>query len=81
MKINIKYMKINILIIISILLSLACSKKIVSSKTHVENHIQTSKEDVKKASVGKWDKINPVLDYTILYKDLKPIIELIKIIN
>lgn len=40
-----------------------------------------TKEDVKKASVGKWDKINPVLDYTILYKDLKPIIELIKIIN
>ena len=36
-----------------------------------------TKEDVKKASVGKWDKVNPVLDYTILYSDLKPISELV----
>lgn len=40
-----------------------------------------TKEDVKKATVGKWDKTNPVLDYTILYKDLKPISQLIKIIS
>jgi hypothetical protein len=40
-----------------------------------------TKEDVKNASVGKWDKTNPVLDYTILYKDLKPINELIDVLK
>tara|TARA_Y100000004_G_scaffold196236_1_gene265612 strand:+ start:1567 stop:2142 length:576 start_codon:yes stop_codon:yes gene_type:complete len=37
-----------------------------------------TKEDVKNSSVKKWDKINPVLDYTIPYTNLKPINQLIK---
>ena len=40
-----------------------------------------TKEDIKNASVGKWDKVNPVLDYTILYKDLKPINQLIILLH
>ena len=39
-----------------------------------------TKEDIKNAIVGKWDKINPVDDYTILYKDLKPIKNLLLLI-
>ncbi|TKC00170.1 hypothetical protein [Pedobacter cryophilus] len=40
-----------------------------------------TKEDIKNASVGKWDKVNPILDYTILYNDLKPIKDLIAILK
>jgi hypothetical protein len=40
-----------------------------------------TKEDVKNVSVGKWDKTNPVLDYTILYTNLKPINQLIKFLK
>jgi hypothetical protein len=40
-----------------------------------------TKEDVKNSSVEKWDKINPVLDYTIPYTSLKPINQLIKILQ
>jgi hypothetical protein len=40
-----------------------------------------TKEDIKNASVGKWDKVNPVLDYTILYTALKPINQLIKLLQ
>ena len=40
-----------------------------------------TKKDVKNSSVGKWDKINPVLDYTIPYTSLKPINQLIKILQ
>jgi len=40
-----------------------------------------TKEDIKNATVGKWDKVNPVLDYTLLYKDLKPINKLIELLK
>lgn len=36
-----------------------------------------SNNEIKNASVEKWDKINPVDDYTILYSSLNPINELL----
>jgi hypothetical protein len=40
-----------------------------------------TKNDIVNAQVGKWDKINPVEDYTILYKDLKPLSKLLDLIK
>lgn len=34
------------------------------------------KEEIKNAPVNKWDKSNPIEDYTILYEDLHPIEQL-----
>lgn len=39
-----------------------------------------TKEDVSKAPIFKWDKTKPVEDYTLLYADLKPIDDLVKIL-
>lgn len=40
-----------------------------------------TKLDVAQASVAKWDKINPIADYTILYDDLQPIENLIDLLK
>jgi hypothetical protein len=36
-----------------------------------------TKDEIKNAPIGKWDRVNPVDDYTLLYDDLRPIKELL----
>lgn len=40
-----------------------------------------TRDDIQSAMVHKWDKINPIDDYTILYRDLKPIEKLVELIK